>query len=188
MVALALILVVVTTALLLWRSQRIAAPRPGPSQAPSSTASSAPSSAPPAATLASDAVIGYLNALAAGDAARALSYSANPVKPGPFLTDKVLDSSIKRAPLRAITVPQVTDQQATSVAATYRLGKTDVSTSYKVVKASGAWKLAAVSKTIDLGLVRSPSIPMLINGVKVNSDYVDLLPGSYAFTLSLIHI
>ena len=39
-----------------------------------------------------------------------------------------------------------------------------------------------MSKTLDLGLVRSPSIPMLINGVQVNSDFVDLLPGSYAFT------
>ena len=47
------------------------------------------SSAPPAA-LASDAVAGYLNALAAGHAAAALAYSANPVKPGPFLTDEVL--------------------------------------------------------------------------------------------------
>jgi hypothetical protein len=187
-VALALILVVVIAALLLWRSQRIVAPRPGPSQAPATAASSAPSSAPPAAALASDAVIGYLNALAAGDAAAALSYSADPVKPGPFLTDKVLASSIKRAPLQAITVPQVTDQQATSVAATYRLGKTEVTTSYKVVKASGEWKLAAVSKTIDLGLVRSASIPMLINGVKVNSDYVDLLPGSYAFTTASPHL
>jgi hypothetical protein len=57
-----------------------------------------------------------------------------------------------------------------------------VDTSYDVVNTSGTWKLKAVHQTIDLGLVRSPSIPMLINGVKVNSDFVDLLPGSYAFT------
>ena len=98
------------------------------------------------------------------------------------MTDKVLAESLKRAPITDIDVPVVEDQQATTVPTTYRLGKTAVSTSYDVEKVSGAWKLAAVSKTLDLGLVRSPSIPMLINGVPVNSDFVDLLPGSYAFT------
>ena len=46
----------------------------------------------------------------------------------------------------------------------------------------GAWKLSAVHKTVDLGLIRSPSIPIRINGVKVTSDFVDVLPGTYAFT------
>jgi hypothetical protein len=186
-IALALILVAVTSALWIWRSQRAVDPQPPPSPAPSGTPSGLPTSAPPAA-LASDAVAGYLKALAAGEAATALSYSADPIKPGPFVTDKVLAQSIKRAPISQIDVPQVTDQQATSVSATYRLGKTNVSTSYAVVKASGGWKLGAVSKTIDLTLVRSPSIPMLINGVKVSSDYVDLLPGSYAFTAASPHL
>ena len=182
-VALALILVAVTTALLVWRNQPVADPQPIPSRAPGgSTSSAPPTSAPPAAALASDAVSGYLKALAAGDASAALSYSADPVQPGPFMTNKVLAQSIKRAPLTAIEVPEVTDQQATTVSANYRLGKTPVSTTYRVVKASGAWKLARVSKPIDLRLVRSPSIPMLINGVRVNSYDVDLLPGSYAFT------
>ena len=36
---------------------------------------------------ASDAVIGYLEALAAGSAATALSYAVDPVSPGPLLTD-----------------------------------------------------------------------------------------------------
>jgi hypothetical protein len=186
-IALALVLVAVSTLVLISRSRRIVAPQPIPSQPSGGTASSAPSSAPPAA-LASDAVTGYLSALAAGHAAAALSYSADPVKPGPFMTDKVLAQSIKRAPITSIVVPQVTDQQATSVPATYRLGKTNVSTSYDVVQATGGWKLATISKTINLGLVRSRSIPMLINGVKVSSNDVDLLPGSYAFTTASPHL
>jgi hypothetical protein len=186
-IALALILVAVTTVLLLWPSRRVVKPQPVPSGAPTRATSAPPTSAPPAA-LASDAVAGYLKALAAGDADGALSYSADPVKPGPFLTDKVLGQSIKRAPITSIEVPKVTDQQATSVSARYRLGKTAVTTSYDVVKAPGGWKLSTVSKTIDLGLVRSPSIPMLINGVQVTSDYVDLLPGSYAFTIASPHL
>jgi hypothetical protein len=179
-IALALMLVAVSTAVLLWRNQPTD-PQPTPSRAPSGTAS-APSSSAPSAALASDAVAGYLKALAAGNAAAALAYSADPVKPGPFMTNNVLAQSIKRAPITSIVVPEVTDQQATSVHATYRLGTTNVSTSYAVVQAAGRWKLATVSKAIDLGLVRSPSIPMLINGVKVTSNRVELLPGSYAFT------
>jgi len=184
-VTLALILVGVMTALLLLRgNEPTVSPQPVPSQGPSSAP---PTSAPPAA-LPSDAVSGYLNALAAGDAATALSYAADPVQPGPFMTNKVLAQSIKRAPITDIQVPAVTDQQPSTVSATYRVGKTKVNTSYDVVKASGAWKLSAVHKTIDLGLVRSPSIPMLINGVKVKSDFVDLLPGSYAFTTASPHL
>ena len=181
-VALALILVGVTAALAI-RNDPVADPQPRPTQ-PSGgpTTSNPPTSAPPPAALASDAVSGYLRALAAGDAAAALSFSADPTQPGPFITDKVLAESLRRAPLTAIKVPEVTDQQATTVSATYRLGKTEVSTSYDVVKTSGAWKLARVSKAIDLKLVRSPSIPMLINGVPVTSYEVNLLPGSYAFT------
>ena len=37
-------------------------------------------------------------------------------------------------------------------------------------------------KTVDLGLVRTPSIPIRMNGVKVTSDSVDVLPGTYAFS------
>ena len=181
-VALALILIGITTALVLRQEQPNVQPQRTASQAPTGTATDPPTSAPPAGPLASDAVSGYLTALAAGDAATALSFAANPVQPGPFMTDKVLAESLKRAPITDIDVPAVEDQQATTVPTTYRLGKTAVSTSYDVEKVSGVWKLAAVSKTIDLGLVRSPSIPMLINGVQVNSDFVDLLPGSYAFT------
>ncbi len=53
---------------------------------------------------------------------------------------------------------------------------------YGVQQVGGVWKLTAVHKTLDLGLVRSPSFPLLINGVKVTSDFVDVLPGTYAFT------
>ena len=69
--------------------------------------------------------------------------------------------------------------------ASYRLGKTPVTADYGVQQVGGAWKLTAVNKTLDLGLVRSPSIPMLINGVQVTSDFVDVLPGTYAFTTAV---
>ena len=125
---------------------------------------------------------GYLNALAAGDADGALAYAAAAVPAGPFMTDQVLAESVKRAPITQVDVPTVTDPTATTVTARYTLGKTPVTVDYGVQQVGGAWKLTAVNKTLDLGLVRSPSFPLLINGVKVTSDFVDVLPGTYAFT------
>jgi hypothetical protein len=181
-IALALVLVGVMTAVLV-RSRSAAAPSPSPIQTSAGgPAPSATPSAPPAGSLASDAVAGYLNALAAGDADRALAYAVGSVPAGPFMTDKVLAESVKRAPITQINVPEVSDPLASTVTASYRIGKTPVTVNYGVQQVGGAWKLTAVYKTLDLGLVRIPSIPILLNGVKVTSDFVDVLPGSYAFT------
>ena len=93
------------------------------------------------------------------------------------MTDQVLAASVKRAPITQIDVPAVNDPAASTVSATYILGTTPVTVDYEVQQVGGVWKLAAVHKTLDLGLVRSPSFPMLINGVQVTSDAVDVLPG-----------
>jgi hypothetical protein len=180
-VALALILVGVGAAVLV-RSRGAAGP--GPTPAATSGGGPAPSTSapPPAGALPSDAVAGYLTALAAGDADGALGYAAAPVPAGKFMNDRVLAESVKRAPITKINVAEVSDPAATTVAASYTVGKTPVTVDYGVQQVGGAWKLTAVHKTVDLGLVRSPSIPIRINGVRVTSDFVDVLPGAYAFT------
>ncbi len=181
-VALALILVVIGAAVLV-RSRGAAAPAPTPVQTSGGASAPSASSAPPsAAALPSDAVTGYLNALAAGDADAALAYAAVPVPAGKYMTDQVLAASAKRAPITEVSVPEVTDPAASTVTASYRLGKTPVTADYGVRQVGGVWKLTAVHKTVDLGLVRTPSIPIRMNGVPVTSDSVDVLPGAYAFT------
>jgi hypothetical protein len=97
------------------------------------------------------------------------------------MTDAVLAQSVKRAPITKIDVPEVADPAATTVTATYTVGKTPVTVDYGVQQVGGAWKLTAVHRTVDLSLIRSPSIPLLLNGVKITSNSVDLLPGTYAF-------
>ena len=156
------------------------------SQNPSGAATTAPpTSAPPPAAKASDAVVGYLEALAAGSASAALSYAVDPVAAGPLLTDQVLAQSRKRAPLSGIEVPPVDDEQATTVTAAYRLGGTAVNTVFDVVKVGDEWKLVEVVKRVDVGLSRAKSVPMLVNGVKVSGNTVNVLPGSYAFSTGL---
>jgi hypothetical protein len=183
-VALALILVGVGAAVFV-RSRSAADPGPTPASTtaggPTSSNPTA-SAAPPAGALPSEAVAGYLKALAAGDADGALRYAAAEVPAGKFMTDAVLARSIKLAPITGIDVPEVTDPAAGTVTATYTLGKTPVTIDYGVQQVGGAWKLTAVHRTVDLSLVRTPSIPLLLNGVKVTSNSVDVLPGAYAFS------
>ena len=156
------------------------------SQDPSGAATTAPpTSAPPPAAKASDAVVGYLEALAAGSASAALSYAVDPVAAGPLLTDQVLAQSRARAPLSGIEVPPVDDEQATTVTAAYTLGKTAVNTVFDVVKVGDEWKLVEVVKRVDVGLSRAKSVPMVVNGVKVSGNTVNVLPGSYAFSTGL---
>jgi hypothetical protein len=148
----------------------------------------AQSGAPQSTPRPSDAVTAYLQALAAGDAVAALSYAADPAPTGPLLTNEVLAESQNRAALTEIDVPVVEDQHATSVPATYTLGNSAVSESFDVVKVADTWKVSRAVKDLDLGFIVSGSVPVKINGVKVDQDSVAVLPGSYAFTTGLPYV
>ena len=144
--------------------------------------------APQAAVRPSDAVAGYLQALAAGDAVAALSYAADPAPTGPLLTSEVLVESGERAALTEIQVPVVEDQDATSVSATYTLGDAAVTESFDVVKVADSWKLSRAVKDLDISFIVGGSVPVKINGVTVDQDSVAVLPGSYAFTTGLPYV
>jgi hypothetical protein len=136
----------------------------------------------------SDAVTGYLQALAAGDAVAALSFAADPAPTGPLLTNEVLAKSGERADLTDIQVPVVDDQNATSVSATYSLGNSAVSESFDVVKVADAWKLSRTVKDLDISFIVGGSVPVKINGVEVDQDSVAVLPGSYTFSTGLPYV
>jgi hypothetical protein len=144
--------------------------------------------APQNAPRPSDAVLGYLQALAAGDAVAALSFAADPAPTGPLLTNEVLAKSSERADLTDIQVPVVDDQNATSVSATYSLGKSAVSESFDVVKIADTWKLSRTVKDLDIGFIVGGSVPVKINGVEVDQDSVAVLPGSYSFSTGLPYV
>ena len=137
----------------------------------------------PAAASASDAVNGYLQAVAKGDVQTAVSYAVDPSSVSTtYMTPQVLVASAKLAPMTAISVAP-SDPDATTVPATYRLGSTAVSTSFDVMKDSDdAWKLVSVASDLDLSAVQDESIPMLMNGTKVETGSFSVLPGAYRFT------
>ena len=136
----------------------------------------------PVAAKASDAVNAYLQAVAAGDVATALSYGASPVDDDSLMSAKVVAEARKRAPVSSIEVPAVNSPNASTVPASYLLGKTRVQENFPVQKVGDNWKLTNVASEINLGLVRAGGVPVLINGQKVSSDTVYALPGAYAFS------
>jgi hypothetical protein len=172
----------------------IVATRSGPAANPGGTTSTqgqtnpSQSNAPQQASRPSDAVAGYLQALAAGDAVAALSFAADPAPTGPLLTNEVLVESGDRAALTEIQVPVVEDQNATSVSVTYTLGRSAVSESFDVVKVADTWKLSRVVKDLDLTFIVGGSVPVKINGVAVDQESVAVLPGSYTFTTGLPYV
>lgn len=140
------------------------------------------SSAPAQAAKASDAVQGYLQALADGDAQGALAYASTTPSDTTFLTNEVLAASTTLAPISGITVPEVDDEYAYSVDASYKLGSQAVNASFSVEKDGDSWKLREVAYDLDLGSRRNKTLPMIINGVTVESNTIALFPGSYEFT------
>ena len=140
-------------------------------------------SSAPAAASASDAVNGYLQAVAKGDAKTAVSYAADPSTVSTtYMTPQILAASAKLAPLTDIQVG-ASDPDATTVPVSYKLGATAVDTSFDVLKTSDeAWKIITVATDLDLTAVQEDSVPMLMNGTKIKPGVFSVLPGVYRFT------
>lgn len=138
--------------------------------------------APAQADKPSDAVQGYLQALANGDAQAALSFASTQPADTTFLTNEVLAVSNKLAPIAAINVPVVDDEYAYTIDASYTRGGKKVNTSFSVQKDGDSWKLREAAYDLDLGSRLNKTLPMIINGVRVESGDISLFPGSYEFT------
>ena len=136
----------------------------------------------PAAGNASDAVQGFLEAVAANDAARALALTDQAPADKTFLTDAALQASSKLAPLSDISVPPVTDAYAYKAAASFSLGGKPYARDFTVEKAADGWKVTNGVSDVDVSYQRQETLPMIVNGTKVTSDTVSLFPGTYAFT------
>jgi len=143
-------------------------------------------SAPPASTpTPADAVQGYLEALAAGDAQAALAYAAEPPADDTLLTNEVFAQARRSAPVTDIAVEPPTGVNPGSVNASYRLAGDHVDETFTVRKVGTAWKIDRVAAEVDIGLARALKVPVVVNGVKVKSDTLYALPGAYRVTTGL---
>lgn len=143
------------------------------------------SSAPAESKLPSDAVRGYLEALAAGDATAALGYATTAPSDTTFLTNEALAASLKAGPITAINVPEVNDEYAYQVAASYKIGSQAVNADFSVEKDGDVWKLREVAYDLTLTSVQNKTLPLLINGISAEADKVAVFPGTYVFTTGL---
>lgn len=129
------------------------------------------------------AVQGYLEALAAGDAEKALSFAQEQPSSTTFLTNDFLKASIEKAPITEINVSEGTGSDShTTVSATYRVGSKSVSEDFTAEKIGDEWKLDQVAAT---GTKPSSwgTLPVTINGMELKGDVITLFPGRYAVGL-----
>jgi len=135
------------------------------------------------------AVKGYLEALAAGDIDKAISYG--PVGGGSqaLLVPAALKASIAAAPITNINVTPA-DATASTIHAAYQLGTQAVVSDYKVAKKDdGNWQLASSTTTVRLSAKRSDSVPLIINGQTIGPVVeLELVPGAYTMGTGLPYL
>lgn len=132
----------------------------------------------------SDAAVRFLEAVAAGDSARALSLQQQRPKDNVLLTDAVLRESRQRAPISRIRVSQETP---TEVELTYQLGNAEARGRFVPVKQpDGSYKVDRGTTTVQI--TRPKSIPVLFNGVKIETNEVEAFPGTYEMSTGMPYI
>jgi hypothetical protein len=118
----------------------------------------------------------YLQALAQGNSAKALSFADSPPADTALLTDEVLAASNQRMPLTDI---EVNDPDLTgTVAVTYRRGGELINTAFDTVKRASKWRIGTVAAEVDLQ-ASYPGFSLLVNGVPASDRVVVVFPGSY---------
>ena len=140
------------------------------------------SSTAPEASKPSDAVRGFLEAVAANDSARALGYVYKPPSDTTFLTDAALQASSKIAPMTDISVPEVDQMSAATVPATFSLGGKSYTREFTPFRDGDNWKVYDGVSEVSVGSRRAQTLPMLVNGTEVDADSVFIVPGTYVFT------
>jgi len=135
------------------------------------------------------AVKGYLEALAAGDIDKAISYG--PVGGGShaLLVPDALKASLAAAPITNINVTAA-DATASTIHASYQLGTQAVVSDFHVVKKDdGNWQLAASTTTVRLSAKRTDNVPLVINGQTIGPVVeLELVPGTYTMATGLPYL
>ncbi|MCL2466080.1 MAG: hypothetical protein FWF02_02250 [Micrococcales bacterium] len=137
---------------------------------------------------ASQAAVGYLTALAEGDADAVLAYMATPPPSTTFITDDVLAVSAGLNPITDIVVLESDeyDDRTTAVTVQYRIGPTRVLDTYHMVKHGRSWRLSVddyqgTSGFVEMTLpAEADGVGLTVNGVPAGPDLkIYLVPGTY---------
>lgn len=147
----------------------------------------AESSAVPAATP-QQAVAGYLDALIAADADRALEYALNRPTDTKLLTHGVLAESQRLAALSVVNVPEVNGGETVLVPAEVKFGEKAATLTFSTTHTEAGWRLAQVTSTIDPGPLPS-ELGATLNGQALTEPaHLEVFPGTYVFAEKLRQI
>lgn len=129
----------------------------------------------------------YLEALAAGDVEKARSLGPlGGEGSSALLTRRAYAESLKQSPITDIRVP-TTDENATDIPATYKLGGKEISTRFRVRKLdSGSWEMAQTTVTFRMQGTNVTNVPLIVNGVRLDwATPLELVPGHYSVSTGL---
>lgn len=126
---------------------------------------------------ATQAVRGYLEALAHGDAATALGYALRTPSDPSLLTDRVLAEQRETTPISEIVVSAPLEPGR--VPASYLLGTERVSVVFELTLDREAWRLDQVAAQTDLS---GFAVPVALNDALPRTTRPELFPGHYQVT------
>ncbi|GAB3715563.1 hypothetical protein [Mariniluteicoccus flavus] len=142
------------------------------------TLGNAPKKGPNSNARPSDAALAFLDAVASGDAAKALSLQTHQPADRLLLTDESLAASRRVAPITDIAV--VTDTE-TVTEVSYRLGSETKRALFKPVRQpDGTWRIERGTTTLQIN--RRKGLPVLVDGVEIDKTEVEIFPGAHGVT------
>ena len=143
-----------------------------------------PASMVPAATP-QQAVTGYLDALVASDADRALAYALNRPTDTTLLTREMLEASHRAGALSVVNVPVVEGGESATVPAEVKFGETAATITFALTRIDAGWRLGQVTSTIDPGPMPA-ELGATVNGQPLtNPQHIEVFPGVYLFAEKL---
>lgn len=126
----------------------------------------------------------FLEAVAAGDSARALALQVDAPTERSLLTDEVLTESRQRAPISNI---RVTLDTPTAVELTYQLGAREAKARFLPVRQpDGTFKVQRGTTTVQVS--RPRQVPVLINDTHLSVNEVQAFPGAYRLSTGLANL
>jgi len=134
----------------------------------------------PAATP-KQAVTGFLEALAGGDADRALEFALTRPTDTTLLTRTVLEASHADGALAIVNVPEVAGTDTVQVPAEVTLGGKPATIAFAVTQTAPGWRLAHVTSTIDPGPLPASLGPTLSGQPLLDTSHLEVFPGLYTF-------
>lgn len=123
-----------------------------------------------------------MEAIAAADAATALTFVDTPPSDTSLLTDAVLEKSQQ---LAAISDISTTESNTNSVAyASYKMGDTAVTATFRLRAVPQGYAITNGIQKEDLSGVCEPCTGISINGAAITQSSVNVFPGTYQFGAS----